>query len=396
MTHANQRVSSLHRGHAVAAVVLLLIGAGLGAGGYRLMPAYSGNEGGSGASQANEDVPNLVRNGEQISIPDGSPLRNKVEIGAVATKAIQRTLTLPAVVEADPARLAKVLPPLPGRITQLKVQLGRRVEMGQPLAVLDSADLRAAYNDYDRAKIALGLAAKTRDRLSALGKSGGVADKEVQQADADFATAEAERQRAEARLKQIGVPLDSASTARDLTIASPIAGSIIDLAVAPGAFWNDATASLMTVADLTNVWVTAIVPEKDISFIAPNQSVNVNFAAYPDETFKGHVLFIGDVVDTDTRRAKVRIAFPNPDYRLKPGMFANVTVIAPAQTVPVVPTTALVLKRDADRVFLETGQWRFEPRQVRTGSQQGDQIVIQEGLKAGDRVVVKGALLLND
>src|SRR5262249_49074354 len=152
------RASSLHRGHAVAAVVLLLIGAGLGAGGDRLMPAYSGNEGGSGASQANEDVPNLVRNGEQISIPDGSPLRNKAGIGAVATKASQRTLTLRAVVEADPARLAKVLPPLPGRITQLKVQLGRRVEMGQPLAVLDSADLRAAYNDYDRAKIALGLA----------------------------------------------------------------------------------------------------------------------------------------------------------------------------------------------------------------------------------------------
>jgi len=139
-----------------------------------------------------------------------------------------------------------------------------------------------------------------------------------------------------------------------------------------------------------------VVPEKDISFISEHQAVDVNFAAYSGESFKGHVLFISDVLDPDTRRAKVRVAFSNPDYRLKLAMFANVTVLTPAQELPVVPTAALVLKKDTNRVFVETTSWTFEPRQVKTGAQQGDQIVIQEGLRTGERVIIKGAVLLND
>ena len=394
MAQSDRHHRSLSRGYAFAAMVLLLIGIGLGAGGYRLI-AVSRDQAGFRETPAN-NPPNIVRDGDKITVPERSPLRSKLEIGPVANKPIQRTLVLPAVVEADPARLAKVLPPLSGRITQLKVQLGQRIELGQPLAVLESSDLRTAYADYDRAKISLALAGKTRDRVRMLGRTSAVAEKEVQQAEAEFATAEAELQRAEARLRQIGVPLDSTDSSRVLTIVSPIAGSVIELGVAPGAFWNDPTAPLMTIADLTTVWVTAVVPEKDISFISEHQAVDVNFAAYPGQSFKGHVLFISDVLDPDTRRAKVRVAFSNPDYRLKLAMFANVTVLTPAQELPVVPTAALVLKKDTNRVFVETTSWTFEPRQVKTGAQQGDQIVIQEGLRTGERVVVKGAVLLND
>jgi cobalt-zinc-cadmium efflux system membrane fusion protein len=278
---------------------------------------------------------------DRITVPDGSLLRTKLVVDVVASERIQRTLTLPAIVEADPARLAKVVPPLSGRIAQLKVQLGQAVELGEPLAVLDSSDLRTAYADYDRAKISLGLITKTRDRLHRLGRTGGIADKEIQQADADFATAEAELQRAEARLRQIGVAPDSTNASRVLTVASPITGSVVELAAAPGAYWNDATAALMTVADLTAIWVTAIVPEKDISLVAKDQPVDVVFAAYPGEVFKGQVLFVSDVLDQDTRRARARIAFANPGKRLKPGMFANVTFLTPVQTVPVVPTSTL-------------------------------------------------------
>ena len=98
-----------------------------------------------------------------------------------------------------------------------------------------------------------------------------------------------------------------------------MAGSVIDLAVAPGAYWNDATAALMTVADLSTVWVTASVPEKDTALVAKGQPVDVAFAAYPGEVFKGEVLFVSDVLDPDTRRTKVRIAFANPDTRLQAG-----------------------------------------------------------------------------
>jgi cobalt-zinc-cadmium efflux system membrane fusion protein len=303
---------------------------------------------------------------------------------------------LPAVVEADPARLAKILPPLAGRITSLKVQLGGRVEAGQELAILDSPDLAAAYADYDRAKSLLALALKSRDRQRELTRIGGAALKDMQQAETDYVTAEVERKRAEERLRQIGVEPDTASKSRTVTITSPISGSVIDLAVAPGAYWNDANAALMTVADLSTVWVTANVPEKDTSLIAKGQPVNVAFTAYPGHDAKGTVLFVSDVLDPDTRRTKVRIAFPNPELRLKPNMFANVSFFSPMHTMPIVPTSALILKNEGERVFVEVAPWTFETRPVEIDFQEGEQAIIAAGLKAGERVVVKGGVLLND
>jgi len=388
---------TLRRHRAWTGILLLLIGAGMGAGAYRLIATPSGGE---ALPIPKISAPNLIKNGGRIEIPDGSPLRSKLTIDAIGQKEIKRNLVLPAVVEADPARLVKVLPPLAGRVTQLKVQLGEEVVRGQPLVVLDSPDLATAYADYDRAKVLLVLAFRNRDRLRDLAKSGGAALKEQQQAETDYVTAEVENHRAEARLRQIGVDPDTTNDttnkSRTVTIPAPVSGSVIDLAVAPGALWNDSTAALMTVADLSTVWVTANVPEKDTSLVAKGQSVDIVFAAYPGEVFNGQVLFVSNVLDPDTRRTKVRINIDNVAMRFKPGMFANVTFFAPSQMMPIVPTTALVLKDDANQVFVEVAPWTFAAVPVEIGFQQGEEAVVQSGLKVGDRVVVKGGVLLND
>jgi membrane fusion protein, heavy metal efflux system len=343
-----------------------------------------------------ESGPLLVREGDRIIVPEGSPLRAKLTVEAVAEQQVQRTLVLPAVVEADPSRLVKVLPPLAGRITQLQVQLGERVKEGQALAVLDSPDLGTAYADHERATVLLELARKNRDRARELSKIGGAAVRELQQAETDYVTADVEHHRADARLKQIGVNPETSDPMRTVTITAPIAGSVIELDVGAGAFWNDPNASLLTIADLSSVWVTANVPEKDTALVAKGQLVEVVFGAYPNEVFKGEVLFVSDVLDPDTRRTKVRIAFPNPGIRLKPNMFANVSFLTPVQMVATVPATALVMKNDGDRVFVEVAPWTFVPRSVETSYQQGNSAVIKSGLVAGERAVVKGGVLLND
>ena len=159
---------------------------------------------------------------------------------------------------------------------------------------------------------------------------------------------------------------------------------------------NDPTAALITIANLDTIWVTANVPEKDTALVAKGQSADVVFTAYPTETFKGDVLFVSDVLDPDTRRTRVRVAFDNPGTRLKVNMFANATFLSPKQNMVVVPTTALVLKDESDRVFVEVAPWTYEPRTVVVGFQQDDQVVITSGLKAGERIAVKGGVLLND
>jgi cobalt-zinc-cadmium efflux system membrane fusion protein len=334
--------------------------------------------------------------GARITVPPTSPLRVKLAIAEVADKKVQRTLTLPAVVEADPARTAKVLPSVAGRVIDLKVQLGARVAAGDVLAVIESGDLALAVSDLEKARSALTLTKQTLDRLLVLEKTRAISVKDREQAQSDYAQAQAEFGRAQNRLQAIGAPSDQKGDDRLLSMKAPITGSVIDLQMAPGAFLNDPTAAVMTIADLSTVWVTANVPEKDTSLIAKGQSVDVVFTAYPNQVFKGKVLFVSDVLDPDTRRMKVRIAFENPEIRLKPNMFANATFLAPEQAMPVVPTTALMLRNETDQVFVEVAPWVFEAHPVEIAFQQGNDAIVASGLKAGERVVVKGGVLLND
>src|SRR5215470_5596874 len=210
-----------------------------------------------------EETPMLIREGARISVPDGSPLRGKLTVGPVAQREIQRKLVLPAVVEADPARTVKVLPPVTGRVTDLKVQLGERVTQGQELAVIDSGDLAQAYSDIEKARSVLTLTKKALDRQLGLEKAGGAAIKDREQAQSDYDQAVAELERAGSRLRAMGVPADQKDQkeekeeSRLLTLKAPAAGSVIDLQVARGAFLNDPTAAIMTIADLGTVWVTA-------------------------------------------------------------------------------------------------------------------------------------------
>lgn len=343
-----------------------------------------------------ERVQVLSKAGGRIKVPPESPLRSKIVIAEVGAKEVQRKLVLPAVVEVNPARSVRVLPPLAGRIADLNVRLGSRVTEGQVLAVIDSGDLAQAYSDAAKARSVLDLTKQALDRSLALEPTRAISVKDREQAQSDYAQAQAEFKRAESRLKAIGVSTDQQEQSRLLPVKSPISGSVTDLQVGLGAYLNDATAAIMTIADLGTVWVTAGVPEKDTALVVKGQSVEVVFTAYPDTVFKGQVLFVSDVLDPDIRRTKVRIAFQNPDVRLKPNMFASATFFAPRQMLPVIPTAALLLREEVDQVLVEIEPWVFEPRRVETGYQEGDQAAITQGLKPGERIVVRGGVLLND
>ena len=388
-------------------IVLLIVAAVLCFGAYRLFVASPSHY---RAGEVVEKAASVLRTGDRVTVPEGSPVRSRLAIEPVAVKDIKRNIVLPAVVEADPGRTVNVLPPVAGRVVSLAVQLGERVSQGQELLVLDSGDLAQAFSDDEKSRAMLSLTKQVLDRQLGLEKAGGAAIKDREQAQSDYAQAQSEFDRSETRLRSIGVSADQTQKTRLMSMKAPIAGSVISLQVAPGAFLNDTTAAIMTIANLDTIWVTASVPESDTALVFKGQPVDVVFTAYPGEVFKGKVLFVSDVVDPDTRRTKVRIAFDNPGTRLRPGMFADVSsgtrlrpgmfadvsFYAPVQSVPVVPASALVLKDDLNQVFVETAPWTFLARTVDIGFQQGDQVALKSGVKVGDRVVVKGGVLLGD
>jgi cobalt-zinc-cadmium efflux system membrane fusion protein len=372
------------------AMIVLALGVWLG----RHVPYSTGHT----AEQADSDTtpPALIHQGDKIVIPQGSTLRSRLVVQQVAVKSSPHSLVFPAAVEADPARTVNILPPVSGKVVKLSVRLGDHVAKGQQLAVIESGDLAQAYADDDKARDALQHAERTLERVRGVQKAGAGAIKDLEQAESDAAQARAEFTRAEARLRQIGVPAQPKGKTRLLTLTAPMAGSVTALTTASGAFANDPTASLMTIANLDSVWVTANVPESDIAHITKGQSVDVSFPAYPDQVFHGAVAFVSDVMEPDTRRNKVRITFANPAGKFKPNMFANVSFAVPQKSAVFVPNSALLMDNDNIIVLVEVAPWTFVKRQVIPGYGEGDGARIDQGLHPGDRIVVKDGVLLND
>src|SRR5215469_5019158 len=347
-----------------------------------------------GGSQ--EEAPAVVRRGDKLFVPESSALRQRLTVVAAATRLEGGRFTAPGIVEADPARTVPVLPSGAGRVQSLKVSLGDRVQRGQPLVLIDSPDLAQAYDDNDKATSSARLAAANLKRAEDQFKIGATAQRDLDQARSDNAQAVAEYARTRARLRAMGAAEDARGAERLLTVRAPMNGSVTALGTAPGAQINDITQSIMTIADLSVVWVTALVAEKDIAVLAPGQDAEVSVTAYPGRPLHGKVLFVPDVIEADSRRNKTRIAFENPDNALKPNMFTTVTLYGPAHTRVVLPSSALLMNNDRTTVFIATAPWTFERRTVEPLLEESSQVAIASGVQPGEQVVVRGGILLND
>jgi membrane fusion protein, heavy metal efflux system len=347
-----------------------------------------------GRAAAEPDL--MTREGDKILVPEGSSLRGRLSVLAAAAQQVKPKLQLPAVVESDPARTAAVLTPLSGRLIALKVALGDRVTRGQIVAVIDSPDLGQALNDNAKAADSFRLTDKNLARQEAQNQLGAASDRDLDQAKSDHAQAAAEYTRTQARLKMFGVPPQSKSSLRELAVAAPVSGSVTALNVAPGNMINDPTQPLMTIADLSTVWVTALAAEKDVAAISKNQDAQVTLSAYPDRILQGKVLFVSDVIEADSRRGKIRIAFANNDYAMKPNMFATVVLSGAERSLIVLPSSALLMNNDRTSVFIATAPWTFERRNVEAQLEEGSSVAIRSGVNAGEQVLVKGGILLND
>jgi cobalt-zinc-cadmium efflux system membrane fusion protein len=342
------------------------------------------------------DKPALVHQNGRIFIPEDSPLRARLAVEPAPTQEKSTAVVTPGIVESDPARTVAILPPGAGRVKEVKVTLGDHVQRGQVLALIDSPDLAQAYDDNDKAAAAAALASRFLNYQDAQYKIGAVAQRDLDQARSDNEQAVAEQERTRAHLRAMGAAEDAKGAARLLAVRAPVPGSITTLTIALGAIINDDTQPIMTVADLAVVWVTAMVAEQDLSKVKRGQDAEVSVDAYPGKTLHGTVLFVSDVIETDSRRNKTRIAFQNPDYDLKPNMFATVTLRSSPEQRVVLPSSALLMNNDRTSVFVATAPWTFERRTVEPLLEESSMVAIASGVRPGEQVVVRGGILLND
>ena len=287
------------------------------------------------------------------------------------------------VVAVDETRLREVHTKTAGFVERLYANaVGATVRRGGVLLEIYSPELLTAQEE-------LLVALRARDRLAAS------SDSEI--AASGDAYVRAARRRLE--LLDMG-PTDIAElertgrSRRTVALASPIGGTVIARNVAQGARVEPGL-SLLTVADLSRVWVIAQVYERDLAAVRIGQKALIELAYLPGRLFEGTVDFVYPVLEGGTRTASVRVALPNPDLALKPEMFAEVRLVREHGERLSVARHAVIETGTRRMVFVELSPGSFEPREIETGVQLAERVEVVAGLAEGERVLAEGAFFLD-
>ena len=315
----------------------------------------------------------------------------------------------PGRIGIDPNRSSRLLLPVAGRVVAVRAKVGDAVEQGQPVLTVDSPDADAAVAAAIQAEAgerqARAAATKAEAdllRTSDLYEHHAVAQKDMLAAQNDQAQARAALETARAALQQARrklelLELKHSSDARPvIQVRAPMSGKVLEVNVAPGEYRNDTGTPLMTIADLSRVWISSDVPESAIRLIRVGERVTITMVAYPGEEYEGRVARIADVLDPQTRTVKVHVEMVNPRGRFRPEMFVTIRHSGESRPTPVLPLGAIVQEYGRPIVFLERAPGRFERREVTLGPRTGDVVPIVSGVQAGERVVVDGGVLLKD
>ena len=330
-----------------------------------------------------------------------------------AARAEPRTdhLEAPGVLALDAALTARIGAIVEAKVFSVFVQAGARVQPGQVLAELHSpiiheswAAYRKALAERKRATAELTYAVEADQRARRLFADKAVSLQEVErtQVDRDLAVqaldmATTELRRAEEVLQHLGITSGDdprGESGEQIPVRSPIGGAVLERLVTEGTAVT-AGAPLFVVSDLSTLWALAEVNETALPLLRVGSPVTVRVAAYPGESFPATIVFVGDTLDPTTRRVTVRCRVPNPEGRLKPNMFANITfeTHTPREAVTV-PADAVQDLRGTPVVFVTTDGATFTGRPVSTGPETDGRVEIVTGLTAGERLAVAGSFLL--
>jgi membrane fusion protein, heavy metal efflux system len=312
----------------------------------------------------------------------------------IQTQSIPEYLEVPGRVVPDPTRVVHVFPATTGRVVEMRVRQWDRVQKGQVLALIESSDASRAMADYEKARADADLKKKTLDRSTDLYSHHAIAERDVQQAEADARSANAEVNTSLDHLHLLGV--DPAGPTNQLSVLAPRSGVVLDIGAAPGELSKsvDAPQPLCTLADLDTIWIEGEIFEKDLSGLKSGEPAEITLNAYSGEKWTGRVALVGDAVDPTTRTLKVRIELANPGLRLKPDMFATVRLLRSSSPGLLVPAAAVEHEGQSAYVFVANGNNRFERREVKIGRAVDDNIEITSGLTPGAIIVSEGAVLL--
>ena len=386
----------------LAALLLVAVGAAGVLFYQRVMPANPASQMGPGGGRPGGGRPGGGFPGG--GRPRFGPQPMLVEAAAVARADIDERLQL--VGNLVGAATVEVAPKVNGRLREIPVRLGDPVTQGQMVGRVEDDELqqqlsqREASYEVARATVRqreadLALARTTRDRSASLFARELVARQELDDADARHQAAQAQLDLARAQFDEAGARLaELRINLENTSLLSPVDGFIGRRYLDPGAYVTSNTA-VVSVVDISLVRLVANIVERDLRMVREGVTAHIEVDAFPDESFTGRVARVAPVLDPATRTAEIEIEIPNPDFRLKPGMYARVGLAVGSKSQAlVVPREAVVVRTSARGVFVVDSAGDALSASFAalvTGLEDDRYVEVVDGVAEGDRVVTTGA-----
>jgi len=378
-----------------------------------------------------------TRSGDKLAEPDSSSQGRRDGAAYFPTQKQWEALTLSPVTEVvfrtehltegkiavDEDRSTLVFSPYSGRVTKLLAKPGDMVKAGQALFTVEAPDMVQAQNDFvtaianlNKAKSALELAKIVEQQNKTLyeTRAGPLRDLQTSQATAraaenDVRSAHTSVEVTRNRLRILGMTdeeitrfEDTGAVSPQMTIYSPLAGTVIQRKVGPGQYVNtssqntSASDPTFIIGDLSTVWLVAYVRESEAPNVHVGQAVHFTVLAYPNRIFPANISFVATSLDTGTRRLLVRATIDNSRHLLRPEMFASVTILTgEGDNSLAVPREAIIYDGNVAHVWVARDDKSVERRDIKTGLSNGQMIQVVDGLRKGENVVSKGSLFVD-
>lgn len=332
----------------------------------------------------------------------GPELQKRVQVIKVGDAEIRELLRIPGSIQVDEQRMAKIGAPVTGRITEISAVLGQLVKQGQVLATVNSTELAQNQLAYIKALQQISLQSKAVDRAKVLLEADVISAAELQRREAELSGAKADLIAARNQLLVLGMSNASISKLSHSVqmdtfsnVTARLAGTVISRKINVGQVVQPAD-ELFVVADLSRVMAVAEVPEHQIDLIELGQEVDIEVPALNEKPIKGKLIYVGDVVNPQTRTVTVRSEIKNFNHEIKPEMLVSMLVQSKPVSHLSVPVHSIVRENDKNYVFVKIAANKYRLREVAIGDDYQGMVAVENGLDSGETIVSEGAFHLNN
>lgn len=330
--------------------------------------------------------------------------RSRLHIEPVASTTFRPSIEVTGTVAFDGDRSTQLACPISGPVSRILVEPGAHVVAGQVLALVSSPDYAEAVANYRKTEATAANLGHIAEMNQKLFDNDALAKRELEQSQADAASAVADREAALEQLRGLGIDSSGLADIRahgvvpggQGEIRAPIEGTVVEKLISPGQLLQAGTTPCFTIAGLSSVWVMANVFETDLPYVANGDEVEVRLTDDTAHVYRGRVTYVGALVDPNSRATSVRVLTSNPDHGLRRDMYVRAIIHSRRLRTGILLPVSAVLRDEQNLPFVFTvrNDTGYVRQPVTIGSRFGDRLEVTAGLKPGDQVIGDGGLFL--